>query len=221
MLIISCFVCIVALTLLQTSTEMTLTIEGFLMCKDFIDNSKNTKTSFFRLTVAVQEGYSVSFHKIYIFKDEVIQKMGKINIGSDVTAKGYISSNGRFKVALSIEETTHSLCPECRVIVEDQDAQGCSGCLNPIQEKIAGVWELVDRTELAKKAGRDDTPAVKLFFKQQENMLCFVTFPNSPHFKLLSELKVEEKVILDGWRDEMRHTSVWMAKKSIKRKRAV
>ena len=199
---------------------MSLTFKGFLICKDFIDNSKSSKNSFYRVTLAVQEGFGVSLNKIYIFKDEAMEKMEKIKIDSGITAKGYISSNGQFKVALSIEETTHSLCPECSIIVDqDQDAQGCPGCINPKQEKIERIWKLTDRVELPKKVGGDDTPPVKLFFNQQENILCFVTFPNSIHFKLLSEMKVGEKIELNGWRDEERHTTLWKLKKELKRKR--
>lgn len=198
---------------------MALTFKGFLVCKEFIDNSKSPKNSFYRVTLAVQEGYAVSLHKLYIFNDEAMKKMTTININSGVTAKGYASSNDQYNVATAIEVTTHSLCPECGIIEEYQDAQGCSGCQRPKQEKIAGTWELTDRSELPKKVGVDDTPAVKLFFKQQENLLCFVTFPNSPHFEMLSKMKAGKKIELNGWRNEKRHTTLWKLNKELKRKR--
>ena len=172
-----------------------------------------------RITLVEQLGYSATFHKVYAFNEETRDKIEKIDIGSDVKVQGYVSKNN-YKVMTDIQEMIHFHCPKCNITTNiDQDPQLCDGCLKPKQEKLEGKWKLNERGELPKKEEVNE-PAYRLFFKQNENSLCFVTFPNNPFYKLLSKIKLEEKVVLNGWRDDRRYSTVWMVKKDLKRKRS-
>ena len=192
---------------------------GYLISKDFVDNSKTSKSDFYRITISVEEGFDLSLYKMYAFEDTVVKKINALEVGCGVNVEGYISSK-EYKVATKIEKVTHDHCAECNMVIDqDKDNQDCVGCLKTKQERITGVWELKSLAEMSKDGEESDTKAVKLFFRQKENALCVVAFPNAPHFKIMSELDVGDKVTVYGWRNEKRHTKVSMVKKNLKRKR--
>lgn len=188
---------------------------GRLVSKETVESQIN---DYCRIFVATELGYDVEIQKITIFDKKAIEQLSHISAGRDVVVDGYSSITG-FRNGTNIEMINITPCSLCLAPLDDtQDAQElCQGCFHTPQENISGVWTL----KMSQPLTRDDDVnpkklAIKLILKQEENVLGYVTFPQTPFYNVLSILKEGDRVCLQGWRDEKRHTKLTNAAVLIK-----
>jgi len=188
-------------------------ISGVLLNKFLV--MKEDK-SFFKFDIGVQTGYKMEVKAVYQFEWDSAEE-DKLNIGSDVIVSAEVTDKGYY-VVQSIEEKIIFYCNKCRFIttIDQVDPSLCEGCLMPEQERLTGRWELTKRSEFTLRRGQEK--AFKLFFQLGEKKLCLVAFPSRPFFDVMGAVTVGEQVVIDGWRDDQRHSSIWQFSRTLKRK---
>lgn len=156
--------------------------------------------SYIRLTLAVETGYSLDIIKSNVFNDELKNKLNEIPEGSMVEFLGrtITNSDGSFFILEDIKNEYFDSCDKC-LAPFPEDGQ-CLGCYNEPSERIVGTWEVIQKTF------RD--LSLKFIFKQDENILGYVSFPNSPFHKVCEGLEETQMVNLQGWRNIHRHSKL-------------
>ena len=194
-------------------TRETKDISGVLLNKFLV--VKKDK-SFLKFDIGVQIGYKMEVKTVYQFEWDPTEE-DQLNIGSDVIASTELSDKG-YHVVQNIEEKIIFYCNKCRLVttIDQVDPSLCEGCLMPEQERLTGKWEMTKQSEFTLKRGLEK--AFKLFFVQEGKKLCLVAFPTRPFFDAMSAVTVGELVVIDGWRDDQRHSSIWQFSRSLKRK---
>ena len=178
--------------------------------------------TFYQLLVGVQEGYCLTTETLYLFEDNETETeaVKKMDVGADVTVEAH-SSDDKYYTVTKITELIHFYCPKCCIITKlDVHPDDCKGCVRPKQERLVSKWELTQKRELPKK-DEEQLPAYKLYLKQDKLNLCHVAFPNRPFYDVASKAKVGDSLLIDGWRDDQRRSTIWKLTKSLKRKRVV
>jgi hypothetical protein len=182
-------------------------IAGVLLNKMLvIKKDKN----FYKFEVGVQTGYKMKVETIYQFgaTDEAADDYEKLVIGSDVLVNAEVTDRG-YDVLKRIEETMHAYCKKCEVnvTIDDVDPSLCEGCLKPEQERLSGRWLLKDRSEFT--LVKSQSTAVKLYLEQEEKKLCLVAFPGAPFFEVMNDIAIGDNATIDGWRNDIRHSTIW------------
>ena len=153
-----------------------------------------------RIFIAQEVGYEVDITKIIIFEGNAMDQLKTIHVGSDIAVDAYRSA-GVYK-AKDIQVTDLDPCPQCLAPINN--SQDCQGCKKEEQERITGLWKVKAVKPLKPEQWTD----IKLILQQGDNILGFVTFPNTPFYATLSTLKEGAEVHLTGWRNKERHTKL-------------
>ena len=153
-----------------------------------------------RIFIAQEVGYEVDITKIIIFEGNAMEQLKTIHVGSDIAVDVYHSA-GVFK-AKDIQLTDLTPCPQC--LAPMNNSQVCQGCKKEKQERITGLWTV----KVVKPLKPEQPNNIKLILKQEDNILGFVTFPDTPFYDTLSTLKEGSQIHLAGWRNQERHTKL-------------
>ena len=191
-----------------------MVVFGRLVFKEFA-LTRDKKTKYSRIIVATEKGSEAELTKLSVFDREAQLTLANIPLRSGVRADIY-ESNG-YKNVVGIEMVTLMSCPTCyKFSIDDHaDAQKvCEGCgLDRGSERLQGVWKLKstkdyirDMTSLQNPKQQCENVAKKILLQQDNNLLGYVTFPNTPFFDTLSKLAVDDLLNIAAWRDLHRHT---------------
>ena len=164
-----------------------------------VSETKSTWCTYLKVILAVETGYSLDVIKTNVFKDELKSIIHELVEGSKIRFSGYTvtNSNGTFFRLDEIENVEFGVCNDCLAPVEDAQ---CQGCMNEPSERISGTWKVAQITQ------RD--LSYKFIFTQNENILGYVSFPNSLFHNVFKDLGENDAVILEGWRNIYRHTKL-------------
>ena len=169
---------------------------GRLLSKQVLEPRSGLRYN--RIFIAQEIGYGVNITKIIIFEGNAMEQLKNIDVGSDIAVDAYRSA-GVYK-AKDIQLTDLTPCAQC--LAPMNNSKFCQGCKNEEQERITGVWKV----KVAKAQNPEQLNNIKLILQQEDNILGFVTFPDTPFYDTLSTLKEGTEVHLTGWRNQERHT---------------
>ena len=151
-----------------------------------------------RIYIAQELGYGLEIKKVIIFEGKAMDQINNIYIGSDISVDVYFSA-GVYK-ATDIQLAMVTPCTEC---LRPLNSGVCNGCDNVKQERIDGLWTV----KVAKPLSPERETSIKIIFQQDDNILGYVSFPDTPFYDTLSTIKEDDVVHLSGWRNEQRHTN--------------
>ena len=168
-------------------------------------STPNSWSKYVRVVICVETCYGLQTIRTNVFDHNQIEKFETIPLGAQVQFSGYFSDTPavKFFKLQTIDSSKFNECEKCFAPLQNP----CSGCMNQPTERIIGVWNLVEHEKI--------NDSFKLTLIQDENVLCRYIFPKSPFYKACIDLKVDDNVKLQGWRNEKRYTELSVLEKSI------
>ena len=117
-------------------------LQGILLTKERVQG----KTVYFVIKMLEQFGYGAKIQKLYLFRERLFEGLESFAVGEALSV--HYRFSGKFKHVSAIRGIELETCNKCGMAQSAEDVQQlCTGCTNPIAERLEGVWSLADKTE--------------------------------------------------------------------------